>query len=392
MNGRHVVIVSRALPFHSLGGMQAVAWDLATQFVSLGLRVTCITTRIPDRPARFEHDGVRVVALAETTPERYSRAWWRGSRAVFAAELLGKVDYVLSVSAGAYGLLPLRARLPNVPFVFQAHGTSVGEIVSKFRSQQPKAWLSSVRNMFWLVRDMLAYRDFDAVVAVGDAVATALRSAPLSWVLPDERTRTIQNGVDEGQFVPDPVRRTAMRNRLGWQSGERVVVSVSRLHAQKGLRQGLQAFAVLAAEDSDLRYLIVGDGPERAGLQQLAASLGIAEQVHFAGAMDRDRIPEYLQAADAFLFTTLHSEGLPLNVLEALAAGVPCVVSNHLQRVIAISPAIVGADPQDARAVSAALRLALQRGRACESLLPEQYTLGHCARAYCEVFASLAHV
>ncbi|MGH9021823.1 MAG: glycosyltransferase family 4 protein, partial [Acidimicrobiia bacterium] len=283
MSPAHLAMLSRTLPFHSIGGMQAVAWDLARQFAADGVRVSLLTTRIPGRPAQFEEDGVEVVAFAEAAPERYSTAWWRRSRSYFEEHLMGSVTGVLSVSAGAYGVLSLKPRLPGVPFVLQAHGTSLGEVLSKWRTRRPKALLTSLRNLLWVFKDLYAYPRFDTVVAVGSAVEAELRRPPIRWALPTDRIRLIRNGIDTTAFARDPALRERMRQTLGLREGERLVVSASRLHRQKGVDLGLRAFARLAGEDPAVRYLIVGDGPERGGLEALSRAFGIANRVTFAG-------------------------------------------------------------------------------------------------------------
>jgi glycosyltransferase involved in cell wall biosynthesis len=306
---------------------------------------------------------------------------------------MGSVTGVLSISAAAYGVLPLKPRLPGVPFVFQAHGTSLGEVLSKWRSRRPKALLTSFRNLLWIFKDLYAYPRFDAVVAVGSAVVAELRRPPIRWALPADRIRLIRNGIDTSAFARAPAVRERMRRNLGLGEGERLVVSASRLHRQKGVDLGLRAFARLAGDDPAVRYLIVGDGPERGELEALSRALGVMDRVIFAGAIAREQLPQWLQAGDAFLFTTTRAEvGATLNVLEALAVGLPAVVSDSLHSVIEISPAVQGVNPSDTVAVAEALRRALAIGPQPGRLLPEPYTLDHCARQYRRVLGAGEHV
>lgn len=327
-----ILILTRLLPHHSLGGMQIVAWDLAREFARVGQAVRVITTSIPGKPETFTEDGVHVVALRGTPPERYSRAWWRASRAYVGKHCIGNTAAVLSVSAAGFGVLPLRTRMPGVRFVMQAHGTSIGEIVSKWRSRRLRAILGSVRNLAWLPRDMLAYSKFDTVVAVGGQVQRDLARAPICWFLDPNRVVQINNGIDTTLFHPDAVDRANMREILGIAAETPVILSASRLHAQKGLVHGLQAFSRLHQELPQALYLIAGDGPEREALEALVVSLGIADSVRFLGALKHEYLARILRTADVFVFLTDHIEvGITLNVMEALASGLPSVVSEHLQ-------------------------------------------------------------
>jgi glycosyltransferase involved in cell wall biosynthesis len=103
-----------------------------------------------------------------------------------------------------------------------------------------------------------------------------------------------------------------------------VVITVGRLEEQKGIAYLLRAAVDVLRERTDSRFLIVGDGPDRASLEALAASLGIAESVTFTGV--RSDVPGLLKAADVFVLPSLW-EGMPNALLEAMAAGLPCIAT-----------------------------------------------------------------
>jgi glycosyltransferase involved in cell wall biosynthesis len=371
--------------FHSSGGMQAVAWDIARELATLGNQVTFLTTAIPGKGAEFEADGVKVVALSGTAPGKYSRAWWKLSRR-FAERCFDHTEVVLSVSAAGYSLLPLKKRFPKVQMVMQAHGTSFGECLSKWRSGSAKAWVTSLRNLAWLFRDLAAYPRFDYVVAIGKAVQRSLREPPISLCLPGRKVVLIPNGIDTELFKPDPAMGASVRAAFGWDESCPIVVSASRLHRQKGVHLSLAAFAELSRGLPGARYLVLGDGPERKTLERLASELNIADKVKFAGDTDRGRLIECLQAADAFLFTTIRTEGLVLNVLEALAAGLPVVTSTLMESVIEDCPDISYHRPDDAVAAANLLEAALAQGTRTRgqrvSLLSRRYSLKSCAADY----------
>lgn len=326
-----IVILSRSLPHHGLGGMEVVAWDLATEFARQGLSVTVLTTPIPGLQGEFVQNGVRVVPLDGMPSGRYSTAWWKVSRSYFEQHLMQSVCAVLSVSAAAFGLLPLKHKIANVPFIMQAHGTSWGEVVSKWRSRRLKSIASSIRNVLWLPKDLMAYRRFDIVVAVGEQVYQDLNSKPISYVLEPGKVKLIPNGIDTSLFQPSVENRIKIRKQLGISEESPVIISASRLHPQKGVGHGLRAFAELLKTKPSAVYLIAGDGPDSERLQMLSYELNISNNVYFLGALDRYMLVEYLQAADVFLFLTDRVEvGLSLNVLEALATGLPVVLSKHI--------------------------------------------------------------
>lgn len=109
------------------------------------------------------------------------------------------------------------------------------------------------------------------------------------------------------------------------------VLVVQRLEMEKDTKVALQAFERSGLARQGWRLDIVGDGSQRAALQQLAQSAGIAASVHFLGT--RDDIPT-LMAESALLIAPCAIEGLGLTVLEAMAAGLPvvaCAAGGHLE-------------------------------------------------------------
>jgi glycosyltransferase involved in cell wall biosynthesis len=135
--------------------------------------------------------------------------------------------------------------------------------------------------------------------------------------VPGERIAVIPNAVT---LAPRAPRDAALRARVLLGQRAPLVLTVARLDAQKGVAYLLDA----AAEVPDAIFVIAGEGPERATLEARATSLGIAHRVRFLG--HRRDIPALLAIADLFVLPSLW-EGLPLSVLEAMAAGVPVVAT-----------------------------------------------------------------
>lgn len=384
---KEIVIFTRSLPLHQLGGMEIIAWDFAKEFVRQGSAVRLITTSLtsPER-GEFDLDGVRVVPLARCPSARYTSSWWRESRTYFEAHCLKSTHAVLSVSAAGFGVLALKPRLKSVPFVMQAHGTSWAEIVSKWRSRRIRNLVSSLNNFIWMPRDMWAYRRFDAVVAVGEKVQNSLRSAPTKWLVRPHSVSVIANGVDVGLFRPDPKSRREVRARLGIDERAPVVVSANRLHVQKGTHHCLEAIAKFGRIAPEFRYLVAGDGPEFDSLRSIIRHYGLERSVLLMGRVERTDLAWWLRGADALLFLTEREEGLPLNVLEALATGVPIVASKCLT--VLESPDIHRVDPRKPGEVCDALNKVISEGRNAEkcSRLPPAFELQYAARQYLSMF------
>lgn len=387
----HVLGVSRTLPFHSIGGMQAIAWDVFRMLAQQGHRVTVLTTAIPGREAPFEADGVRVEPLSSAPPERYSAAWWRESdSAALRVHARDPVDAVLSISSAAAEMPGFRAAAPSVPFVFQAHGTSWGEFQSKWRSGQPLQWLKSAKNLLWIFKDARIYRRFDHIALCGDVLARQFSDWPMPWVAGQVPREVIRNGIDTERFRPDAAAAEAVRQRFGIGPDRPLIVFAARLHPQKGARQLLQAFERLASCDPAPHLLIVGGGEDEAALRAQAQASTHRSRIHFTGAVDRGDMPALLAAGQVFAFPSLRQEGLPMNVLEALACGLPAVVSESMRPVFLPSLGLRFSDPKDADALADALAKALAENRdgsPARSRLTPEYALPECAQAYATLLA-----
>ena len=173
---------------------------------------------------------------------------------------------------------------------------------------------------------------------------TLVRIATETWRLDPRRVHYIPNGIDLGRFpgAHDPAIAAA------WRGEGPVVATVAALRAEKNLGRLLRAFAAATqgrGAGSVLggsppggsppgrsppgarpgRLVIVGDGPERAGLEALAASLGIAPRVSFLGHI-ADPAPLYA-GFDLFALSS-DTEQMPIAVIEAMAAGLPVAATD----------------------------------------------------------------
>jgi len=135
------------------------------------------------------------------------------------------------------------------------------------------------------------------------------------WSLAPKRVRFISNGIDCPRFAA--VAR-------GNSDGHIVIGTVASLRREKNIARLVEAFAKIASQRAPgaSELLIVGDGAERQGLEQLARTLNIAGNVRFAGQSDRPE--DWYPQMDIFALSS-DTEQMPLSVLEAMAAGLPVV-------------------------------------------------------------------
>ncbi len=177
----------------------------------------------------------------------------------------------------------------------------------------------------WLAAKMercLARRT-DAVIAVSEALKVELTA--LIGIEPG-RVVTIANGIDTGHYKPASGRGES-RRKLGLGRGMPIIGTVARLAPQKGVTHLIRAAKILKdvfLKGKPFQLVIVGDGPLRPSLEEETRLYDLDGSVTFEGV--RGNIPDYLNAFDVFVLPS-ETEGLPLVLLEAMAAGLPVVAS-----------------------------------------------------------------
>lgn len=168
---------------------------------------------------------------------------------------------------------------------------------------------------------------------VVDRELIARRAAAVVAVSPTDRLRMIElERIPPGKVVciPNGIPDRPLgdpqfaRRELGLTPSDSVVGTVCGLRPEKELETALRALARLAPQRPELRFLVVGDGVERPRLERLAAELGVPAT--FLGHRSNDEIPDLLAAMDVLVLSS-RFEGMPLAVLEWMAAGKAIVAS-----------------------------------------------------------------
>jgi phosphatidylinositol alpha-1,6-mannosyltransferase len=168
------------------------------------------------------------------------------------------------------------------------------------------------------------FAEADLVVAAGGFPAAQLASL---YGVPRERIAVLPNGVDLDRFrpvPPDPTRRAA----LGLE-GRRVILAPTRLVPRKGLDRLIAAMPAIRARHPAAILLVVGDGPQRAALEALAATRGGAAAIRFIGAVAAGEMPALYALAEFVALPNRaepgETDGTPLVFLEANACGRPVI-------------------------------------------------------------------
>ncbi|MEO0586677.1 MAG: glycosyltransferase family 4 protein [Planctomycetota bacterium] len=149
------------------------------------------------------------------------------------------------------------------------------------------------------------------------------------WGVSDKRIAVVTPGVDVNAITPaDPAERDTLRARLAWPDAP-VVLTAGRLQHRKGHDRMIEAWRSVAAELPAARWVVIGDGPRRAALQDLAYQRGVADSIVWRGDVPRDELIASYRAADLFALPNRtvdgDFEGFGIVLLEAQAAGRPTI-------------------------------------------------------------------
>jgi glycosyltransferase involved in cell wall biosynthesis len=136
-----------------------------------------------------------------------------------------------------------------------------------------------------------------------------------------ERPKVMPMGVDTQCFSGEPARH---------QDSDQVALFVGRLARKKGVEYLIRAFPEVLACHPDARLLVVGDGPCREELETLSSQLRLGDSIRFAGAQPPAVLPRYYRGSSVFVLPSVvaasgDTDGLPVVLLEAMAAGCPLV-------------------------------------------------------------------
>lgn len=155
----------------------------------------------------------------------------------------------------------------------------------------------------------------------------------------DRLTRILHCGIDLGGFVRGGICRDRMRADLNIAPDDFVIAHVGRFDAQKNHGKLLSIAAKYQERTGNVRLLLLGAGSLRPAMEARAKELGIRDRVIFAG-VRRDVAEILMGTADLFLFPSLF-EGLGLALVEAQAAGLPCVISDVVPREADVIPQLI---------------------------------------------------
>ncbi|MDH3457871.1 MAG: glycosyltransferase family 4 protein [Gemmatimonadota bacterium] len=299
-----------------IGGGGGVVHALIAEELARRHRVFVVTSAAKGLPRREERAGTTILRVPVIGRQDMSAAsltsmltyppgaWVLGGRLI-RRERIDIVHSHFAVPTGPGSLPP--SLVLRVPHVLSLHGGDIYDPSKRLSPHRLPIVRSAVR---WTLRRSAA------VVAQSKNTRENARR----WYGHRGPIELIPLGIRQ------PTVPAVSRAELGLPESAFLGITVGRLVKRKALDVLIRALTSQGL--AGVHLIVVGDGPERSTLEALGTELGLGERLRFAGRVSEERKWQLLQAADAYLSTTMH-EGFGLVYLEAMAAGIPVVTFDH---------------------------------------------------------------
>jgi phosphatidylinositol alpha-1,6-mannosyltransferase len=306
MTKRILLLTGEFPPF--AGGIANAAVNLARALVKEGCSVSVVAPTYKRSDKEFDRCEPYRIYRLPMMRLRYVRMLPMAP-VILAIALKERPEFILAMRATREGMIALTIKkLLGIPFLVFAHGL-------EFARFNPNS-------LSWRICRQI-YKQTEAILA---------NSGPTQAILAERgfdkgKVHIVHWGVSDQIF--EPVQPLTNWNGQSFE-GKRVILSVSRLVERKGVDKVIEALPFVLEQCPDAMYVVVGDGPYREQLMQLAQERGVADKVLFAG-----RVPDirpFYHTCDVFVLPTREGrkgdiEGLGLVYLEAAACGKPVVAS-----------------------------------------------------------------
>ncbi len=301
-----------------LGGGGGVACYQIAQELAKTHQVDYLTTGYKGLPRTEQKDGINIYRVPASGRKDLSTATLLSLISFFpmclskGIHLCSKNNYdVINAHFVIPSGLPavFLAKIFRKPLVISVLG---GDIYDPSKKWSPHRHPSLRLLISWLLRQA------DQIVAESGNIK--------------ENTFRYYNYSGQIETVPlgfiQPRFRRVTRVNLGLPEDQVILISVGRLVRRKGYEYAIRAVSKLARQGRQVKYLIIGDGPEETALRDLVKEQNIEENVMFLGYVSDEAKYQYLTQSDIYLLSSLH-EGFGICLLEAMYCGLPIVATNN---------------------------------------------------------------
>lgn len=295
-----IALMVGRFPPRWLAGTEIATYNIAKYLAKKGHDIHVITSLDDGLPGRSLEQGFYVHRIG-----------------VPRARFLGIIVFWLRV------LLRIRRLRPDLVQV-QGIGMGVPAFLAKKLLGTPYIVWGRGTDVYlsWLFKkpiSKLVLRNPDRVIALTEDMKKEIQK---NYGRPVD---VIPNGIDLESYEALPA-KSAIRDKLGLDNDERIIVFVGTLRPVKGVKYLIEALDIIKRKDTTAKLMLVGDGEERHSLEGRVEELNLGSSVTFVGKVPNEKVTQYMAAADILVLPSL-SEGFPNVALEAMAVGLPVVAS-----------------------------------------------------------------
>ncbi|AFC99386.1 Glycosyltransferase [Methanocella conradii HZ254] len=302
--------------FPPLGGGGGIACRLLSKELAKRHQVDYITTGFKGLKKIEVVDGVNVYRVPVLGRKDLATSTLLSMLTFFPSSMLAGIklcrkncyDAISAhfvVPSGLTGVL--LSKLFHVPVITSVYG---GDIYDPSKKSSPHKYFFSRKVITWLLNNS------ESIIAESNNI----KKLTEKYYGPKKDIKVIPVGFERPSFNP------TTREALGISSKDFIIISIGRLVRRKGFDQAIRAVAQLPYDN--LKYLIIGEGPEDIALKELAIQLDVKDKVKFLGYQPDDKKFQYLACADIYLLSSLH-EGFGICLMEAMYSGLPIVATNN---------------------------------------------------------------
>lgn len=303
--------------YPEINGVATSVYMLKRELEKLGHNVYVFTTTTPGAPEN-EHNVFRVPSLpCILITERRVGLFYQHKLATVIKKLnLDVIHTHTEFSLGIFGRI--MAKELKLPIVHTYHTIyeDYTHYITRFRL------LDSRAKAFMRVFSKVCCNTVEEVI-----VPTQKTKELLMKYEVHQKINVVPTGIDLTKFNPElyPKKDTiALRARYGIRADEKVLLYLGRISPEKNMKEILMAMPEYMKKHSDVKFLVVGSGPEKEAMENLTKELQLTERVIFAGSQPWDQIGKFYQLGDVFVSAS-NSETQGLTYIEAMAAGLPVV-------------------------------------------------------------------
>lgn len=282
----------------AIGGLAIHAYEMSKAQANMGHDVTVFTSRAKGELEREKKDGYEIRRFRHIVKIFGNSLMFN----IFKSLLKEKDNYdVIHAHSHLYfttNLSALLRRIGSSPLIITNH--------SLISHTSPK-WFSDLYNT---TLGKWTYDIADSIICYNVQEKKKLINIGVK-----SNIRVIHNGINPQLFSPN-------------KENENLILWVGRFVPRKGVEYLIKAFSILSKNHSDLKLLLVGDGPQKRGVLEKAKKLGVRDKISTISFVPNEKMPAIYRRSKVFVLPSL-SEGVPRTILEAMSCEVP-IVSTHL--------------------------------------------------------------